>query len=81
MDSWCVFLNRINDDNMVKVKLNLDDVLLLDLNVMVEEDEDIWQVILVIFVFFIFGGFLNNFIIIYFWINLSLVSFFEMFFQ
>lgn len=80
MDSWCVFLNRINDDNMVKVKLNLDDVLLLDLNVMVEEDEDIWWVILVIFVFFILGGFLNNFIIIYFWINLSLVSFFEMFF-
>lgn len=80
MDSWCVFLNRINDDNMVKVKLNLDDVLLLDLNVMVEEDEDIWWVILVIFVFCILGGFLNNFIIIYFWINLSLVSFFEMFF-
>lgn len=80
MDSWCVFLNRINDDNMVKVKLNLDDVLLLDLNVMVEEDEDIWWVISVIFVFFILGGFLNDFIIIYFWINLSLVNFFEMFF-
>lgn len=29
---------------MVKVKLNLDDVFLLDLNVMVEEDEDIWLV-------------------------------------
>lgn len=29
-------------DNMVKVKLNLDDVPLLDLNAMVEEDEDTW---------------------------------------
>lgn len=31
-------------DNMVKVKLNLDDVPLLDLNAMVEEDEDTWLV-------------------------------------
>ncbi|XP_020608993.1 SLAIN motif-containing protein-like [Orbicella faveolata] len=30
------------EDNMVKVKLNLDDVPLLDLNAMVEEDEDTW---------------------------------------
>lgn len=35
--------NRVIDvDNMVKVKLNLDDVPLLDLNAMVEEDEDTW---------------------------------------
>ena len=32
------------EDNMVKVKLNLDDVPLLDLNAMVEEDEDTWLV-------------------------------------
>lgn len=37
--------NRVIDvDNMVKVKLNLDDVPLLDLNAMVEEDEDTWLV-------------------------------------
>ena len=37
--------NRVmGDENMVKVKLNLDDVPLLDLNAMVEEDEDTWQV-------------------------------------
>lgn len=41
-DSRRVPSNRINDDNMVKVKLNLDDVPLLDLNTMVEEDEDTW---------------------------------------
>ncbi|XP_027045798.1 serine/arginine repetitive matrix protein 1-like [Pocillopora damicornis] len=41
-DSRRVPSNRINDDNMVKVKLNLDDVPLLDLNAMVEEDEDTW---------------------------------------
>lgn len=34
----------IGEDNMVKVKLNLDDVPLLDLNAMVEEDEDTWLV-------------------------------------
>lgn len=34
----------MGDGNMVKVKLNLDDVPLLDLNAMVEEDEDTWQV-------------------------------------
>lgn len=35
--------NRVmGDENMVKVKLNLDDVPLLDLNAMVEEDEDTW---------------------------------------
>ena len=32
------------EDNMVKVKLNLDDVPLLDLNAMGEEDEDTWLV-------------------------------------
>lgn len=32
------------EDNMVKVKLNLDDVPLLDLNAMAEEDEDTWLV-------------------------------------
>lgn len=37
--------NRMIDvDNMVKVKLNLDDVPLLDLNSMIEEDEDTWLV-------------------------------------
>ena len=34
----------MGDGNMVKVKLNLDDVPLLDLNSVVEEDEDTWQV-------------------------------------
>ena len=34
----------IDVDNMVKVKLNLDDVPLLDLNSMKEEDEDTWLV-------------------------------------
>lgn len=37
--------NRLmGEDNMVKVKLNLDDVPLLDLNAIVEEDEDTWLV-------------------------------------
>lgn len=80
-DSRRVPSNRINDDNMVKVKLNLDDVPLLDLNAMVEEDEDTWWVTLVIFAFFTLGGFSNNFIITYPWTNPSLVSSFEMFFQ
>lgn len=35
---------NIGEDNMVKVKLNLDDVPLLDLNAMVEGDEDTWLV-------------------------------------
>ena len=34
----------MGEENMVKVKLNLDDVPLLDLNAGVEEDEDTWQV-------------------------------------
>lgn len=32
----------MSEDNIVKVKLNLDDVPLLDLNSVVEEDEDTW---------------------------------------
>ena len=44
-DSRRVISNRvIGEDNMVKVKLNLDDVPLLDFNAMVEEDEDTWLV-------------------------------------
>lgn len=44
-DSRRVTSNRvIGEDNMVKVKLNLDDVPLLDFNAMVEEDEDTWLV-------------------------------------
>lgn len=34
----------MGEENMVKVKLNLDDVPLLDLNAGIEEDEDTWQV-------------------------------------
>ena len=37
--------NKVMDEgNVVKVKLSLDDVPLLDLNAVVEEDEDTWQV-------------------------------------
>ncbi|XP_078369123.1 uncharacterized protein LOC144653080 [Oculina patagonica] len=41
-DNRRVSNRAIDVDNMVKVKLNLDDVPLLDLNAMVEEDEDTW---------------------------------------
>jgi len=47
------------EDNMVKVKLNLDDVPLLDLNAMGEEDEDTWLVWIVnrkVFSFLVMAG-------------------------
>lgn len=34
----------MGEGNVVKVKLSLDDVPLLDLNTVLEEDEDTWQV-------------------------------------
>lgn len=59
-------------DNMVKVKLNLDDVFLLDLNVMVEEDEDIWLVNRKVFGF---GWLLECFwVLFYFFCFLNLIS-------
>lgn len=58
---------------MVKVKLNLDDVFLLDLNVMVEEDEDIWLVNRKVFWFWLFVKMFLG-VILYFFCFLNLIS-------
>ena len=39
----------VGEDSMVKVKLSLDDVPLLDLNAVAEEEEDTWQVTVLCF--------------------------------